>query len=252
MLTIDQWTDELMFNELPTPGKTKPDLMLQNVSPTDEFLADSYKKMITSMTPDEISYPNRTYRSYGVTPESCRQEAIKSLYYKMFCALEELIVNHLNDKKEIWLYPPSKVPIGTFVSNGKIKNLEFDYFFAMDGGEIGFGEFEVSDKCMISICRREICRINYNVKKYSHYLKKKRTLFLGDFEHMVELYYRQLKKVNLDEAYRYARFCQLWCEAEGRKIPHTLEIGLKELNLAREQYSRIQELYPEFGSLTDE
>lgn len=240
MLEPSQFSDDALFSRLPAPGTTKHDLILENVTLEETLLTDTYREKIFSMFPDQISYSKRKELFSDVNPKNNLRFSIENRCHEIFRSLEELILNHLEEKKDIWLFPHSITQVA--FSETLKENIELDYFFMMDGGSDGY----FLNRCFLYRSYREIAKGNQNIKKnYSYYLKKQRKWMIHDFMNTAHLYCTFQEKRNLVAMYRYARFCQLWCESEGRKLPETVKEGLQEINLAREQYFRILELYPD-------
>jgi len=179
----------------------------------NEPLADAYTQKLSSIVPDSISYGNYTNFFTGHTLNGNLRYCIESKCYEMFLTLEELILEYLREKKEIWLFPDMKIRI--FYSETLKEQIYLDYFFAMDGGSGGFFKDDPNDKSILSRFRKEAWDRNRHIKKdCSYYLKKQRKWFVDDFKRAAWNYCNFLEQQDLDDLYRYGRFCQLWCEAE--------------------------------------
>lgn len=244
MLKSNELTDEALFTRLPSPETAREHLASKKDLFQNKPLADAYAKKLFSIIPDRISYGSYTNFFEGYTLKGNLRFCIEQKCYEMFLVLEELILEYLREGKEIWLFPDSKIPI--FFSETLKEQVELDYFFSMDGGREGFFKDDPNDKSILSRFRKEAQYKNGRIKSNCFfYMKKQRKWFVNDFKQIARNYCSFLEEANLDDLYRYARFCQLWCEAEGRKLPNTVKSSLKEINLAREQYWRILELYPD-------
>ena len=105
--------------------------------------------------------------------------------------------------------------IRIFYSETLKEQIYLDYFFAMDGGSGGFFKDDPNDKSILSRFRKEAWDRNRHIKKdCSYYLKKQRKWFVDDLKRAAWNYCNFLEQQDLDDLYRYGRFCQLWCEAE--------------------------------------